>query len=197
MARINSPIPIRKLSATSDKYDRGFHKGNPGGLDAVDTDLAAGNIKDGVTIFGKLGTFTGGPLVQDVVGENATLDLADTSVTGYKRVDSIDAGGDYIIATKTLTFAANSMAVGVAVIAGYTVNDMKLQLVMGGVQVAESAGISTNLTRVCVATRALSGDATTLGRVHNHLGTSQDLERYARGDHHYVCGGVAVGSIKT
>ncbi len=61
MGRVSAKVPIRKLASTDDVYDRGFHKGNPGGLDAVDTDLAAANIKDGVTIFGFLGTFASVP----------------------------------------------------------------------------------------------------------------------------------------
>jgi len=75
MGRINSPIPIRKLSATSNEYDRGFHKGNPGGLDAVDTDLATGNIKDGVNIFGKVGTV--------IPGGTETIETSDQSDIAY------------------------------------------------------------------------------------------------------------------
>lgn len=48
--------PLRAIVAASDVYQAGYHNGNPGGLDAIDPDLATGNIKDGVTIFGFLGT---------------------------------------------------------------------------------------------------------------------------------------------
>ena len=48
--------PLKAITAASDSYEEGYHKGNVGGLDAIDTDLAPGNIKQGITIFGKAGT---------------------------------------------------------------------------------------------------------------------------------------------
>lgn len=51
--------PLKAIVAANDNYEAGYHKGNAGGLDAIDTDLAAANIKEAVTIFGKLGTYAG------------------------------------------------------------------------------------------------------------------------------------------
>ncbi len=82
MGRINSPIPIRGIVAGNDVYMRGFHRGNPGGLDAVDTDLAVGNIKDGETIFGKLGTYEGAApsITQAVIANNTSTGAGWTSI---------------------------------------------------------------------------------------------------------------------
>ena len=49
-------LPTVAIVAASDAYPAGYHVGNVGGLDAIDVDLAPGNIKSGVTIFGKVGT---------------------------------------------------------------------------------------------------------------------------------------------
>lgn len=54
--RINASIPIRKIAAGSDTYERGFHRGDPGGLDAIDSELVTANIKNGIVIFGKSGS---------------------------------------------------------------------------------------------------------------------------------------------
>lgn len=53
------------LAPASDAYPKGWHQGDTGGLDAVDTDLATGNIKTGVTIFGKEGTVVPGDTLTD------------------------------------------------------------------------------------------------------------------------------------
>ena len=48
------------LSADSNAYPAGNHAGDPLGLSHIDSDLVADNIKDTVTIFGVLGTYSGG-----------------------------------------------------------------------------------------------------------------------------------------
>lgn len=48
--------PLKAIVAANDNYEAGYHKGNVGGLDAIDTDLATANIKSGITIFGKVGS---------------------------------------------------------------------------------------------------------------------------------------------
>ncbi len=48
--------PLKAIVAANDNYEAGYHKGNAGGLDAIDTDLATANIKNGITIFGKVGS---------------------------------------------------------------------------------------------------------------------------------------------
>lgn len=49
-------MPIVAIVAANDNYPAGYHAGDAGGLDAIDADLAPGNIKLGVDIFGKVGT---------------------------------------------------------------------------------------------------------------------------------------------
>lgn len=49
-------IPTRALSPTSSAYPKGYHKGNVGGLPAIEPDLIADNIRWGTTVFNILGT---------------------------------------------------------------------------------------------------------------------------------------------
>ena len=53
--RKTGTMPTVAIVAANDNYPEGYHAGNVGGLDAIDTDLATPNIKAGVTIFGKVG----------------------------------------------------------------------------------------------------------------------------------------------
>lgn len=76
MPRWNNAFPTAKIVAANDNYPEGYHKGNPGGLDAIETDLAPGNIKDTVNIFGKVGTI-------EPLPPNATLaDFQANAATG-------------------------------------------------------------------------------------------------------------------
>ena len=52
-----SALPIVTLDPTTNAYPAGHHLGNPGGLSAVDTDLVAGYIAAGITIFGVTGNY--------------------------------------------------------------------------------------------------------------------------------------------
>jgi len=49
-------MPTKAIVAGAETYEEGYHAGDAGGLSAIDTDLAVGNIKKDVTIFGKVGT---------------------------------------------------------------------------------------------------------------------------------------------
>jgi hypothetical protein len=51
----------RTLSAANETVDAGYYAATT--LSAVDADLAVGNIKSGITIFGFLGTHSGGVIV--------------------------------------------------------------------------------------------------------------------------------------
>lgn len=64
-------MPTKAIAAGTDTYEEGYHAGDPGGLDAIDADLAPANIKSGVTIFGKVGTsmsFTDYHYYEDLAG---------------------------------------------------------------------------------------------------------------------------------
>lgn len=55
--RKTGTLPTKAIVAGAETYEEGYHAGNPGGLSAIDTDLAVENIKKDVVIFGKVGTF--------------------------------------------------------------------------------------------------------------------------------------------
>lgn len=55
--QLTGTMPTKAIVAANDLYEAGYHVGNAGGLDAIDPDLAPANIKQGVTIFGKVGTY--------------------------------------------------------------------------------------------------------------------------------------------
>ena len=195
MPRINSSIPVREIAAASDIYNRGYHKGNPGGLDAVDTDLAGGNIKEGVTIFGKLGTYAGEALAEDVVGSAVTL-LNGNSSGGFRYFhEAIPQFATELIATKDLTFDAASMAVAVGYTTGMAFGNMKLQLIMGGVQVAESAEMDNSVNWIVVGTRALSGLQTCLVQIYNYA-SANDVRLAGNLSGEDCAGGIGIGSIK-
>ncbi len=81
---INGVQVKQALAAASETVDEGVYDATT--LSTVDADLAVGNIKDGVTIFGKLGTFAGAaPTVtlrasgEDV--KNTAINTWETMVT--------------------------------------------------------------------------------------------------------------------
>lgn len=100
MPRWNNTFPTAKIVATSDNYPQGYHAGNPGGLDAIDTDLAVGNIKKDVNIFGKVGTYEAPALsatkILDVAGENEVN--IPSVYTDYQSVE-IPAAAKYVVLT--------------------------------------------------------------------------------------------------
>ncbi len=196
MGRVSAKVPIRKLIATDDVYDRGFHKGNPGGLDAVDADLAPANIADGVTIFGKLGILVSGSLAEDTTGSAETAETAGFAGGFW---DSVQVNEETTLATVTPTFDASSMAVAVghAGCAAATGNKLKVGLYMDGVKVAESgyvpAGVDTNI--VLIGTKAMSGATVCKLTVDNPGGNSSLYGgvKETGSPMHWVIG---VGSIK-
>ncbi len=168
-------------------------------LSTIDADLAVGNIADGVTIFGKLGTYEPS-LVEDLVDE-AVSAFTQTGGGGFRREVIIVSGGDYTLATMTPTFAADSLAVGVgcASCRGNATTTFKLRLYMGGVQVAESVYfvMSPGAFFILVATRALSGAQEIKVEAHNYAGGSVQAGFACQDGGGAIGGGVAVGSIKT
>lgn len=192
--------PLGAIVAANDNYDKGYHEGNPGGLDAIDTDLAPGNIKSGITIFGKLGTLTA-TLVDDTTGSDP-INQGGAGGGCYSGTVSVAAGGNANIASCTPTFDANSRAVAVAVIGccGSYADSTKLQVIMGGVQVAESGFTpmcNTCQTMIVVGIRALSGAQACIARFHNYKGTGETLYFFTRASGSLCSGGIGVGSVKT
>ncbi len=198
MGRANSPIPVREIAASSDVYARGFHKGDPGGLDAVDTDLAAGNIADGVTILGKLGTLAAGSLAEDTSGSGFTSKTCTTS-GAYYGTQAVAAGADYDMATCTPTFDASSIAVAVgSVPSNYTgPGYIKVSVYMGGVQVTESAYYGPAWTQgIVIGFRALSGAQVCKVTAHNYDGSSRNILGPATNNGNTTVWSIGVGSVK-
>jgi len=71
---------IKAIVAANDNYEAGYHRGNAGGLDAIETDLVVGNIKLAVNIFGKVGTLPTGISIVDYEYE-ADLAAGGTTYT--------------------------------------------------------------------------------------------------------------------
>ncbi|MBA7597927.1 hypothetical protein ES703_04935 [subsurface metagenome] len=60
-AKKTGTLPTKAIVAGGDTYEEGYHAGDPGGLSAIDADLAPANIKKDVNIFGKVGTLAEAP----------------------------------------------------------------------------------------------------------------------------------------
>jgi len=71
---VTGTMPVQTLSASNETVSAGYYATTT--LSAVDADLAVGNIKSGVTIFGKEGTYTGTSKLPDTgqtLGYTATF----------------------------------------------------------------------------------------------------------------------------
>lgn len=184
--------------AGSDDYLKGYHEGDSGGLDAIDTDLAVGNIKKDVVIFGKTGTVEEGALAEDILGEASTAEIA-TSSSGWFNTYNITTVTEVTLATKTQAYDASSLAVGVAWgnLGFAQANAAKVRLYMEGVLVAESAFIPIGPVNYAVlGTRALSGSQTCSIRVYNSFGATKALWLGGVWEDGAAAAGIAVGSIK-
>ncbi|KKK46141.1 hypothetical protein LCGC14_3164350, partial [marine sediment metagenome] len=143
-------------------------------------------------------------LVEDVVGSQAAAAVSYGTIGGRNRQQAVAAGGNWNGATETQTFAAGSLAVGVSFgstrVATGGGSVFKQRLIMGGVQIAESAYISGTIAQmfVLVGTRALSGSQDCIVQFHNYGGSSYNLWLFASDTPTTQNDplGVAVGSIK-
>ena len=105
-------MPSQTLSAANDTVAAGYYAATT--LSAVDTDLAAGNIKSGVSIFGKAGTLDTAPPAPAVGGTwllvpgDAALGTRDFYVQKYEAKDvggvptSQPSGVPWALITQTL-----------------------------------------------------------------------------------------------
>lgn len=191
-------LQIKTLNPANETVEAGYYAATT--LSAVDADLAVGNIKDGVTIFGFLGTLST-TLIEDILGSAVATATSDTlHSTAYRLLVSVGAESDLDIATKTQTYDASSMAVavGFSVASPGSVDDIKLRLYMDGVQIAESAyfTVNTYLTIILVGTRALSGSTICKIALHNYnvAGKTNGFVTWATGEPYPA--GIGIGSIK-
>jgi len=178
----NRPVeidfPTRTLNPANDTVQEGYYAATT--LSAVDADLAVGNIKSGVTIFGFLGTFTE-TLAEDIVDSviSAVTQDATSAITINRKNYAQDADTDQDLASSTQTFAAVSLAVASAFINCFNVdtNQQKLRVYMDGVSVAESGFLADGEAADAVGSRALSGvDKICKASVHNYGGDGGVLQ---------------------
>ena len=144
----------------------------------------------------------GGALTEDITADGITTDTG-SSPGGKYLSKSLSATTEYELCTTTDTYAAGSLAVGVAFLGAREVfgDSVKYRLYMDGVQMAESGFIVVNgSVMVLVATKALSGSTIVKGTVYNYSGSTRTLQ-------YGIAGGggapapcpaaVGIGSIKT
>lgn len=198
-------MPTVAIVAANDTYSAGYHAGDAGGLDAIDVHLAPANIKTGVNIFGKVGTYTGPAKSAEAL--SVTLCVVDgfyaSEAGGFIAQTYISPAAEITFITKTDTFTAGSLAIAsyAAIMMGRQTSRTKMKLYMGGVLVAESGYLllntPTNVT--LISSRALSGSQIVMARAKNYHGslnaqfywyTAEDNE-----DHTHAF--LTVGCVKT
>ena len=188
-------MPTQTLDPANENVPAGYYAATT--LSAVDGDLAVGNIKDGVMIFGFTGTFES-VLAEDVLGYMGNQDIVGSSGTYYRHAENVLAGADFTLATKDLNYNDPSLTVGTAVCFGSGSANFKLRLIMDGVQVAES-GNMTGVTDwlVVQGTRALTGVTTCFAQLHNYAGEiPQNYYTYGATADLHMSGEIILGSVK-
>lgn len=189
-------MPTVAIVAGNDTYSAGYHAGDAGGLDAIDTDLAPANIKSGTNIFGKVGTLA---VSQDLVtAVRSTLIGTTNNLYSQYRTFSVST----ILATTTPTFAANSLAIGVATASVCRSSGIwYVRLEMDGVVMAQSANIAdctgqrSVVYYVLIASKALVGAKTCLCRLYeSSAGSAYTLTNRYGDERMPAC--IAVGSVK-
>ena len=192
-------FPTKTLNPANENVLAGYYAATT--LSAVDADLAVGNIRGGVTIFGFLGTIA---QAEDITGSAGPINAATSSgPTGiYHYRGDVAAGADEDGATKTQAYDASSIAVATGFFLGTPDtgdnNKLKLRLYMGGVQVTESAFINAPYdVYIVVGTRALSGATICKVAIHNYDGAEASFKFLAQTSGNLPGGfGIGIGSIK-
>lgn len=100
--KITGTLPTRTLSALNDTVTAGYYEATT--LSTVDADLAAGNIKDGVTIFGIAGTYEG---LDTSDADAVESDIKDGK---FAYVDGVKIEGT--MPTQTLSNASTDVPAG-------------------------------------------------------------------------------------
>ncbi len=135
----------KTLSVDNDTVAAGYYAATT--LSAVDTDLAVGNIKNGVTIFGKLGTYTPYTITEAIAASHSEPTLTGSYVTKFSA--TIPASAQKVIAWANFHVGGG----------GGTVST---QIYYNGVQLAVATGGTTTITYQCQASAAGAGSATDL-----------------------------------
>lgn len=190
-------LQVKTLSAANEVVAAGYYAATT--LSAVDADLAVGNIKKGVVIFGFTGTYP--TLAVDVTGVDQGTDTQDgsTSVTRHYKTYTVNAATDEDLASITQTYIAESLTIATAFISIWTSHaDFKLRLYMDGVQVAESGNLANQTTYRLIGTRATVGvDKICKVAAHNYNAGSQDCSPECEyGGTNLIMAYVSAGSVK-
>ena len=157
-------MPTVALAADNNAYPAGYHVG-AANLAAIDAHLATANIKLGVNIFGYVGTFAGGALIEDILGDQATTLVASQAGTHYVHHYLLAEDEEYEIVAKTQVYDADSLAVAVGFChcGEQWSNEMTLKLYMDGVEMFETGWLIQNsgghIQYILMATKAMSGSA--------------------------------------
>ena len=198
---LNGVQVLQTLSTANDTVSKGVYAATT--LSAVDTDLAVGNIKSGVTIFGKAGTFAGGPIVDDIEAAQVTALTATQAGTYFVHYYLLADAEEYEVATKTQSYSANSRAVAVGFMHGSQqfAGNMTAKLYMDGVQMAESGQLvaagSGSSPHMLTGIKALSGSKICKIIVKNtRAGTNFVYIASGPISGSVAAAGVAIGSVK-
>lgn len=120
--RKEGTMPTKAIVAGAETYEEGYHAGNPGGLSAIEPDLAPANIKKGVDIFGKVGTAPDTVTVVNSISRYRNVSLSADDVWEVKGTDLVPASAVKIICNN---FTANGSSAE---------RDMKVRAIYNGVQ---------------------------------------------------------------
>jgi hypothetical protein len=123
IAAIAAGLPTQTLSAANDTVTAGFYAQTT--LSAVDADLAVANIKTGITIFGKLGTY------DTEAGNPITAGAMKTGDIGFVNGAKVTGTG-----TKTLNPANDTVTAGYY--AGTTLSAVDADLAVGNIAVGKT-----------------------------------------------------------
>lgn len=131
-------VEKESLSPASETVAKGIYDATT--LSTVDTDLAAANIKSAVTIFGKEGTFAGGPVVYDAQNCDVDSQVGSGPITVRFEEPVMDPGSDVTILTTTIACAQTTALQAAYFVAGKAsnVNSLKLQMYIDGVAQGET-----------------------------------------------------------
>jgi len=137
------------IVAANDNYPQGYHVGNVGGLDAIDPDLAPGNIATGVTIFGKVGT-------AKPIHHSSLTDLSATTSSTAQGLHWEAAAVSAALSEGTIMTTTVNLVIPANVVGCYaggfrdTGDKCKLRLYIDGVQMNESVILDGTFTQYIV-----------------------------------------------
>lgn len=168
LVRLEGTMDTVAIVAANDNYPAGYHVGNVGGLDAIDPDLTGGNIKTGVTIFGKGGTV------------KAVYDVQSKGYRNQTPSGSISAGGEIDAETQTRTVTAGSIVFGAMATAIWdsSPDHFKVKLFIDGVQKGETGFVPDIYDTLYLSsyTANLSGSIVVKNVFHNYDGSSRNVD---------------------